>query len=258
MTGLVRKTTLERGFDPRRFVLMAYGGSGPVHAADYAAGLGIRRVIVPAAATVYSALGAATSDVRFSLERPIHESVKDGGSSLRSALKEMAHEVTVTIARLDVASQTRLEYWADVRYEKQLHSIRIEIDADAVGPSQIADRFLARYRDLYGSGALLPDVGVRVLRVGVDGIGVMETAELPTLETVARKAVGPTRRELFWPAADAWRETDVWDGSSLAPEVAVVGPALIEFPGTTVTVPHGARATTDRYGNVALELSGAA
>ena len=257
MTGLVRKTTLERGYDPRRFVLMAYGGSGPVHAADYAAGLGIRRVVIPAAATVYSALGAATSDVRFSLERPIQESAKDG-DSLRSSLREMAHDVTATIARLDVASQIRLEYWADVRYEKQLHSIRIEIDAEAVGPSQIADRFLVRYRELYGTGALLPDVGVRVLRVGVDGIGVMETPELPTLEPDARKAVAPTRRELFWPAADVLRETDVWDGSSLAPEVAVVGPALIEFPGTTVAVPHGARATTDRYGNVALELSGAA
>ena len=257
MTGLVRKTTLERGFDPRRFVLMAYGGSGPVHAADYAAGLGIMRVVIPAAATVYSALGASMSDVRFSLERPIHESLKEGGS-IRSSLKEMAHDVTATIARLDVASQIRLEYWADVRYEKQLHSIRIAIDAEAVGPSQIADRFLTRYRDLYGSGALLPDVGVRVLRVGVDGIGVMETAELPTLEPEARKAVAPLLRQVFWPAADAWRETDVWDGSSLPQAVEVAGPALIEFPGTTVAVPHGARATRDRYGNVALELIGAA
>jgi N-methylhydantoinase A len=256
MTGLVRKTTLERGYDPRRFVLMAYGGSGPVHAADYAAGLGIQRVIVPAAATVYSALGAALSDIRYSLERPINESLSDG-NSVRSALDEMASEVTSTIARLHVTSDIGVEYWADVRYEKQLHSIRIDIDPESTDPSQIADRFLTRYRDLYGSGALLPNVGVRVLRVGVDGIGVMEKAEMPGV-AAGSKATAPTHREVYWPDGEEWRTTDVWDGTSLPLSVVVAGPALIEFPGTTVSVPDQAYASRDRYGNVTLDLGGMA
>jgi N-methylhydantoinase A len=253
MTGLVRKTTLERGYDPRRFVLMAYGGSGPVHAADYAAGLGIERVIVPAAATVYSALGAAMSDVRYSLERPIHESLQ-GETGIRTALESMADEVTSAIRRMDLAVGIRVEYWADVRYEKQLHSIRIPIDADALDAPEIRDRFVARYGELYGEGALLPNVGVRVLRVGVDGIGVMEKAELPAAEPDSGAGPSPALRDVYWPASQAWASTDVWDGSALAVGDTVAGPALIEFPGTTVAVPPGTSSTTDQYGNVHLSL----
>jgi N-methylhydantoinase A len=232
---------------------MAYGGSGPVHAADYAAGLGIRRVVVPAAATVYSALGAAMSDVRFSLERPIHESLAES-RSIRVALDEMADEVTNTIVTLDVASQIRLEYWADVRYEKQIHSLRVPIAAGGLEPSQIAERFVARYRELYGEGALLPDVGVRVLRVGVDGIGFMDKVSLPTVDRTGGDGRLLKPRSVYWPAVEAWHQTDVWDGSTLPTDLMVVGPALIEFPGTTIAVPHGVNATCDPFGNVTLEL----
>ena len=68
MADLIRKSTLERGYDPRDFVMMAYGGAGPVHAASYAAEVGCERLVVPFFATVHSAYGAALSDIRFSLQ----------------------------------------------------------------------------------------------------------------------------------------------------------------------------------------------
>src|SRR6185503_944594 len=68
MADLIRKSTLERGHDPRDFVVFAYGGAGPVHAASYAEEVGVSRIIVPFFATVHSAYGAARSDVRISLQ----------------------------------------------------------------------------------------------------------------------------------------------------------------------------------------------
>ena len=67
MADLIRKTTLQRGHDPRAFALMAFGGSGPVHAASYGADLGMSEIIIPFNASVHSAFGSALSDVRFSL-----------------------------------------------------------------------------------------------------------------------------------------------------------------------------------------------
>ena len=67
MADLIRKTTLQRGYDPRRFAMMAYGGSGPVHAASYGGDLGVKTIIIPYHASVHSAYGGGLSDVRFSL-----------------------------------------------------------------------------------------------------------------------------------------------------------------------------------------------
>jgi N-methylhydantoinase A len=253
MSGLVRKTTLERGFDPRRFALMAYGGSGPVHAADYAAGLGIRRVIVPGAATVYSALGAAISDVRFSIEQPLHESLTEAGS-LQSTVDALEDAVRRTIDSFDVTTETRVEYWAEVRYEKQLHSIRIVLDPEELNEAGIRARFLARYATLYGQGALMPAVGVRLLRLGVDGIGVIEKAAMLTIPDRSNGTGDAGTRDVYWPTAQTWMATTVLDSATLGPGSEIAGPALVEYPGTTAAVPAGARASIDRFGNLTMEL----
>jgi N-methylhydantoinase A len=252
MAGLVRKATLERGYDPRRFILMAYGGSGPVHAADYASGLGISRVVIPTAATVYSALGAAMSDVRYSLERPMNVMLS-ASTDLGSALENMKRQVTDTVARLDNNSQIQVEYWADVRYDRQLHSIRIAIDPTRLTEADLHASFIAKYRELYGENALLPGAQVRLLRVGVDGIGVIAKTSVPRVDGSGEShPVG--RRQVYWPRAGAWRDTTLWDVESLAPHAQVDGPALISFPGTTAAVPQGACATLDDLGLLTIRL----
>ena len=110
------------------------------------------------------------------------------GCSGRSTRMENA--VRATISSLDIASEIRVEYWAEVRYQKQLHSIRIGIDPARVTEADIHASFLARYAALYGAGALLPGVDVRLLRVGVDGIGVIEKAEFPLLSGTQQTACG--------------------------------------------------------------------
>ena len=253
MADLVRKTTLERGHDPRRYVLIAYGGSGPVHAADYAAGLGITRVVIPIGATVYSALGAAMSDVRYSLEEPLHEALSNP-ESIRNTLDRLETEVRQAIQDLGVGARTRIDRWADVRYEKQLHSLRIELDPVAVSVEGIAERFERKYVALYGSGTLLPSVPLRILRVGVDGIGELGTADLPQLSATASTVVRSSSREVYWPASGRYVPTSVWDGEHLVLGTKLRGPALIEYPGTTVALPEAAEAAIDEFGNVRLEL----
>jgi N-methylhydantoinase A len=255
MSSLVRKATLERGHDPRQFVLMAYGGSGPVHAADYAAGLSIRRVAVPIAATVYSALGAAMSDIRYSLERPLNATLS-ASVGLSEAFAELEQRVTDTISRLDVASRIELEYWVDVRYERQLHSIRIQLDRHDLTEDAVRSGFLREYAELYGSSALLPGAEVRLLRVGIDGIGLIDKFELPTIgQSGAESESG--HRKVFWPRTAEWLNTAIVNGERLGVDSEIAGPALVDFPGTTAAIPDGARARITSAGVLMIELEDA-
>ena len=105
MADLIRKTTLERGHDPRDFVMMAYGGAGPAHAASYGGEVGVREIIVPFFATVHSAYGAAQSDVRFSLEFSEPLVVPVAAERLERIFSEMESRGTRQLAEADVPQE---------------------------------------------------------------------------------------------------------------------------------------------------------
>jgi N-methylhydantoinase A len=136
----------------------------------------------------------------------------------------------------------------------QLHSIRVGIDPGQLTEADVHARFLAKYSNLYGAGALLPGVSVRLLSVGVDGIGVIEKAKVPTISGGSQTAAVARKRDVFWSASGAWQPTHIWESESIGLGTEIAGPALIEFPGTTAAVPVGARAAIDQHGNLTIEL----
>src|SRR5690606_9661835 len=104
MGDLVRKVTIERGYDPREFTLAAYGGSGPVHAAGYARNLGVQQIIVPLSATAYSAFGAVVSDMIQTVQRSVSHDLRADDGALEQAYREL--EATAT-ASLEVQGRDR-------------------------------------------------------------------------------------------------------------------------------------------------------
>lgn len=260
MADLVRKMSIERGHDPRQFVLTAYGGAGPLHAAAYARQVGVQQVVIPSAATVFSAFGAAASDIRHSLQRSVPGELPEQLAAIATAYASMQAEAHALLGRQGIpASGVRLHRWADMRYARQLHDVRVPAPDSVIDASfaeEISQAFTERYAALYGKSALLQNLGVRVLRVGVEAIGVIEKPVLP-----ASRPQGPDpssaegdSRAIHWPEAGKRLSTRVYDGLKLRTGNELQGPAVIELPGTTIALPPGDRAVIDQFGNTVITL----
>jgi N-methylhydantoinase A len=260
MGDLVRKMSIERGHDPRRFVLLAYGGAGPLHAATYARHVGIERVIVPAAATVFSAFGAAASDVRHSLQRSAPGQLPDDLEAIGAAYAAMEEEARALLARQGVARpHMRLHRWADMRYARQLHDVRVPVPSgpvDSAFADAVRQAFTERYAALYGASAVLEKLAMRLLRLGVEAVGLIDKPALPvgTLAGPDPSAAEERGRSVYWPEAGRRLPTRIYDGLRLRPGNGLEGPAIVELPGTTIALPPGDRATIDRLGNTVITL----
>ncbi len=251
MGDLIRKSTLERGYDPRDFVMMAYGGAGPVHAASYGAEVGVPEIIVPFFATVHSAYGAARSDVRFSLQHSHPLVLPAAPEQVEAIYAAMERDGAQRLGQADVAvGRQRFERWVEARYRRQVHHVRVVAPAliDEAGLTAMAASFEHEYERLFGKGAALKDAGIELVNYGVDAIGVVP--HVAPARAHAGRATTPHARRLTWcPTQARMVETPVYDGPSLATGAAFAGPAIIEHPGTNIVVLAGqtARIDDDRH-----------
>lgn len=257
MADLIRKSTLERGHDPRDFAMMAYGGAGPVHAASYAGQVGVQRIIVPFFATVHSAYGAALSDVRFSLAYSDPMVLPVAPDRLEKIYATMEQEGHARLAEADVPStRRRFERWVEARYRRQVHNVRVPVNArlDEAGVTAMAAAFEAEYERLFGRGAALREAGIELVNFGVDAIG--EVPRLPD-ERGAKAGVTTPRstRATYCPVRRDMVSTPVYDGPQLPAGAKIVGPAIIEHPGTTIVVLAHQHAEIDAFRHTHILLA---
>jgi N-methylhydantoinase A len=256
MADLIRKSTLERGHDPRDFVLMAYGGSGPAHAASYGAEVGVREIIVPLFATVHSAYGAAISDVRFSLAFSDPLALPVAPERVEAIYAEMEERGRALLADADVLPERRrFERWIEARYRRQVHHVRLPVPArfDAQAIHALARAFHDEYERLFGPGSGLRDAGIELVNYGVDAVGVVDKPIpgcAPAGETPAARDLRPT----YCPRRRAMVATSIFDGPALPAGMQIAGPAVIEHPGTNIVVFEGQSARIDEFGHTHVAL----
>ncbi|GAA3941068.1 hydantoinase/oxoprolinase family protein [Microbacterium soli] len=258
MGDLVRKATIERGHDPRDFMMVSYGGAGPLHASGYSRGIGVRGVLVPRAATGYSAYGAASSHLRHSVQRSVSGNLLEDDSELRRRYGSLEDEATAFVLDQRIRVEAvRVTRWAEMRYAQQLHAVRVEIPAASARVGRdLTEAFAERYVSLYGAAAVLDGATPVLLRIGVDVVGeIAEPAmqEMPDDGPSAEAALEGTR-DVFWPELMAWHPTPIYDGVKLRRGNRIPGCAVIEQPGTTIAVPPGAECVIDRFGNCVIEF----
>jgi N-methylhydantoinase A len=257
MVNALKLISVNRGYDPRDFTLVAFGGGGGMHAVALAAELGIRKVVVPRAAEVFSAWGMLMSDLRrdFFVTRLL--SVEAGGAEgIDALLAEVTDAAIAQFAAEGItAAQIRFLRYGNLRYENQEHGVEVllpdgRIDDDAV--AQIAERFHDTYEReyTYRLDAPVEFVGVHV--VAFAEVGKLAPVPLaPTGHSLSDASKG--RRTVDF-ATDGIHESDVYDGERLEPGHAFTGPAIVETRGTTVVVHPGNEATVDDYGNIIIAL----
>jgi len=256
MADLIRKCTLERGHDTRDFVMMAYGGAGPVHAASYGAEAGATKVFIPYFATVHSAYGAALSDIRFSLQFSEPIVLPNDPARIEAIFAGMESKGAEALARADVPDdKRRYDRWVEARYRRQVHQLRIpapaSIDEAAVGA--LAAAFEREYERLFGPGSGLTDAGVELINYGVDAVGVVDKA--PWKEERAKgEAKAASTRDVYCPVRQAMVATPIYDGPSLPPGTQLEGPVVIEHPGTTIVVLTGQTASIDAFRHTHISI----
>jgi N-methylhydantoinase A len=234
MAQAVRVVTVERGIDPRDLALVAFGGAGPLHAAQIAAELGMRRVIAPLASGVLSALGLIVSERR----RDVVESVLIGGEALtREAVGEAVGRLGDQARRELGEAEAELRATYDLRYAGQAFELSIQ-GALEPDPRELREAFDHAHEERYGYSD--PDAQLELVTLRV--AAALPGAEPPPAasERAARRG---SRRALF--------DGDWLDTAVLGPgEAEVDGPAIFELPGSTVVVPPGWRARSDADGVV--------
>jgi N-methylhydantoinase A len=249
MADLIRKSTIERGHDPADFVMMAYGGAGPVHAASYGVEAGVAEIIVPFLATVHSAYGAARSDVRFSMTHSEPLVLPVPAERLERIYATMQRDSAVQLDTADVPQpQRRFHRWVEARFRRQVHHVRVPVPAqlDDAKVQGVALAFEQEYERLFGRGTGLRDAGIELVNFGIDAIGIVEQPPEAALPP-GGEPVPIGERRVYCPRRRAMLPTPIHDGLALQPENRIVGPAVIEHPGTTIVVLDGQTARIDQY-----------
>ncbi|WP_461163224.1 hydantoinase/oxoprolinase family protein [Arthrobacter sp. R4-81] len=264
MGDLIRKATLERGYDPRQFVLAAYGGAGPVHAASYARAAGVSRLVIPLSATAFSAYGVVISDTIRTVQRSISTEAGRDDEVLARSFQDVAENAIAALNAQGVATERiSITRWADMRYERQLHDVRVHLHGNGAAGGSIVDAFTKafgeRYEVLFGKTARLKDAVPRILRIGVDATAAsgIEVGQEGSAPVITQLDTPMHRRDVYWPEAGGWICTAVYSGNQLEIGHDFSGPAIIEQPGTSVAVPPGATAQVDELRNLIISLEAA-
>jgi N-methylhydantoinase A len=253
MADLVRRVTVQRGHDPREFALYAFGGAAPQYAGRYAADLGVRELVIPMFAAVFSAYGAVASDVRTSAEADIPRPYPPPADWTNARLAELQARVESGLSDAEGHQSVQVTRFAGLRFRRQVHEVRVPLPAEPLtdaGADGIAADFHREYERLYGPGTAYTDAGIELVGLRVEG-RVLLDSPTPSARAGASRAPVETRSAWFEGRAV---DCPVYDGEALAADFEVAGPAFVELPTTTLVVYPRQSARIDPIGNITLRL----
>lgn len=261
MADAARVHIAEQGEDPRRFVLMAFGGAGPLHACALARKLGIREVICPTGAGVISSLGQLTAPPAFDLVRTFYGSLDSlDWSALRSLRDEMAGEAGKYLKFAGVQpKQMVFSCAADMRCKGQGYDIRVPLPDGVLGPARvplIRRNFWNEYKRLYGRSAA--EVELEIVNLRLTARGPKPALRLDWQNQGRRQPGGKAglvgKRRMFVQEAGGFRQASVYSRYHLEVGAKHQSPALVEERESTVVIGGRSWFETDSQGNLLIHL----
>jgi len=263
MVNAISINSVQKGFDPRDFSLVAFGGGGPLYGVDIARELSIPRVIVPLHPGITSAMGLLASDLKYETQRTVMVSAAeaDPGELERTFLELEA----LGRERLDadgVAEEDRLfQRWADCRYVGQAYELLVGVGQRPIDAAAIAAEFEAAHeREFFYR---FEDAPVQIVHLRSYAIGLMPKLELaPIAEGTGEVSAGALvdRRPVLF-ALDGDRaphETPFYDRTGLRAGDSITGPAVIEQLDSTTVLPPASTARVQRDGAIVIDIGAVA
>jgi N-methylhydantoinase A len=239
MAGAIRRISVERGLDPRDFVLFSYGGGGPLHACALARELSTPTVVVPPEPGNFSALGMLLADARIDASKNFVNALDDKSAGAIGRLFEaMGNEAAAALAREFGATEVFFERHAEMRYLGQRHNIKVAVsgmnDADSIRRA-----FENDYRRRYGHADSKAAAEFQALHLSA--FVRLKRPEITRLPRPSGNAQPAYARSVYFGSAHGTVEAQIFDRETLEPGFSASGPAVVEEYGSTTIIWPGDR-----------------
>jgi N-methylhydantoinase A len=261
ISDLIHEITVERGLDPRDFVLHAFGGSCGMVAGTFGAELKVKRMVVPYTASVNCAFGLVSADIvhEYSLTKVLP--VPSPTDEINAIYAPMINRARAQLKDEGFfGDRVKLDWSIDLRYSRQVHEVTTMVRSatpldDAAFHRLISD-FEAQYERKYGKGSAFREAGVEMTMFRLTARGLMERPRLEPLPLAGKDAWGAKlgRRPIFVDAKNGMAEADIYDFRKLCPGNIVIGPAVIHTPITTIVLQDKQRGSMDGYRNILIDF----
>ena len=255
MINALKLVSVNRGYDPRDFTLVAFGGGGAMHASGLAAELQIGTVIVPNNASVFSAWGMLMSDLRrdYVVTKPT-ELVAGSGTHIDSMYQSLEQQAVSEFSEDGIEpARLRFERYADMRYHGQEHTVKVPFPDGKMTAKSIEhaiDIFQQEYEREY---TYRLDVSVELISYHVVAFGKVDKPRPQKLERGTRTLDQCVRgyRQVDFDVAGV-HEATIYERALLEPGMQIPGPAIVEEPDTTIVLFPQQELSIDDYGNLCI------
>jgi len=251
MEAAIRVISVERGCDPRQFVLVAFGGAGPLHACELAEALRIPRVLVPTVPGVLSALGMLVADTLKDYVRTIMLPAEEAQPVVSSTLAELEELGHADLLREGIAvEQMVLERYLDLRYKGQSYELVIPFEGEV---EQSVVSFHAAHEQRFGYND--PGEHIQVVNVRLKARGLSSHPQMERHELVKQDATPMAHRTVIFAGSTGSMAplAPVYDRTTLLPGMELTGPAIITQYDTTTVLPPTWQMRVDEVGNLIIE-----
>ena len=256
MVNALKLVSLNRGHDTRDFTLLAFGGGGAMHAVALGQELQVKKVVVPAAASVFSAWGMMMSDLRRDyFVTQLVDLGEGSGGRIESVFAEAETNARATFESegVDTSSISFLRY-GKFRYQNQEHTTEVLLEGAVTdaGLTKIIDDFHNAYEREYTYRLDAPVEMVGIHLVARAEVGKLEMVPAALGDADASAAKKGMRQVDY--ALEGKHDATIYDGEKLMPGMAFEGPAVVEDPGSTTVIHPGNRVSVDAYRNIHIVL----
>jgi len=256
MLRILRLLTISRGYDPREFTLIAYGGAGPLHACELAEKMLISRIIIPQMAGLFSSLGLLFSDLSTDFVETVMIALEGNIQKINKALSSLQEKADMWFNGKKVLKRSRkVLASADMRLIRQNYELKIPMPVCPISESdmdEIKSAFHDKHEQIYGHKA--PEEDIQVVNLRIRAVEVRKKPDLIRLKKSEKNRL-PEQQGI----RNVWHEdkrmkTKIYSRNKLLCRHHIDGPAVIEERESTTVLGPDWKATVDEWGNLVLEI----
>lgn len=257
MFNALKLISVRRGYDPRDFSMVAFGGGGPMHCAYLAKELNIHKVIVPIAAPVFSAWGMLMTDVRHDyIQTNIRRMNEVTARELNEMWEGLLGQAKEQFLKEGVEEENMVyQFIADMRYMGQEHTVKVSVPP-VPWTDEMMEEIISRFHETHEHFYTfrLPDTPTEIVNLHLVGYGRLEKPKLAPIgeqREPLETALKEMRKVYF--TDDGWMDTPIYDRAKLGSGVKLGGPVIVEEAAASTVVARGQTLSVDRYGNLIIE-----
>jgi len=254
MTGAIRRISVQRGYDPREFSLVSFGGAGPLHANRLADALDIGQILIPMSPGIFSAMGLLATDLKHDYSTTHVSRLEEVNfDSLTAEFAKLTERGRQALTRENVTeSQMQFIRHFDLRYVGQSYELSLlaPSDIDANQLQRLSEQFHAEHERAYGFSAV--DEPIQLVNLRLTATGEIAKPRLRRLRE-GSGGVPISSRRVYFAETEGFVDCPVFDRYSLGAGDHLVGPAIVAELDSTTLIHPGFAASVDEFGNLLIE-----